>query len=455
MHIYILLTGETTGLLLCDEAGTLGLRPRCDDSCVWEWTSESSLRNASTGREVEVEPTGGPPSQDEMTAIDAAFGEGASQLVPRKFRLAGDTDKGLHGQLVFSERAAPARLPSVYLAELEAQGWTVIENLLSPAMLTNLVANANKLRDKHAEKEARMRADQDLRPYQSNDNIIRVRSLMEEGDSFLGMTPVVSQALVHPVSLWVLESYLGVDSIHYCSCPGVSILRPAEKSEENSHLVPGGWHCDYPYPVNSEIDAHTYMLGKLGEEEFEKLDASIRPRFPNWKQRKDRLGMQFNIAITDFTPERGSTQFVLGSHEFDTPPPPEMNAVPTVAGVGPHQDVVQVSYSAGSGILYDSRTYHRSPPELNVSGEERWAMLSCIVPSFVRDMRVRDDKVLSAEGFARATNVHAALTERELNDVLKMLCDDESGVPRQDIKAAVAAALPGTPRQVGSDDSYP
>ncbi len=82
-------------------------------------------------------------------------------------------------------------------------------------------------------------------------------------------------------------------------------------------------------------------------------------------------------------------------------------------------------------------------------------MLSCIVPSFVRDMRVRDDKVLSAEGFARATNVHAALTERELNDVLKMLCDDESGVPRQDIKAAVAAALPGTPRQVGSDDSYP
>ena len=89
------------------------------------------------------------------------------------------------------------------------------------------------------------------------------------------------------------------------------------------------------------------------------IDRTISPRFPDWKRRKDRLGMQFNIALTDFTPETGATQFVLGSHEFNTPPPTALNAVPTVAGVGPHQDVVQVSFAAGSGILYDSRTYHR------------------------------------------------------------------------------------------------
>ena len=443
MHRYILLASEATGLHLCDETegNSLGLRPHCDDSCVWEWASESTLQNAATGREVEVEPTGAPPAQDETAAIDAAFGPGASQLVLRKCRLAGDAQKqaGLQGQLVFSERAAPARLPSAYLAELETQGWTVVENLLSPAMLSNLNSNVNRVRKDGAEKEAQLKAAQDLRPYKSNDNVIHARSLMDKGKSFLGMTPAVAQALMHPVSLWLIEKYLGVDAVHYCQCPGISILRPAEKTEENSHVMPGGWHADYPYPLTSETDAHTFMLGP---DEFEKLDASIRPRFPDWKRRKDRLGMQFNIALTDFTPERGATQFVLGSHEFDTPPPTEMNAVPTVAGVGPHQDVVQVPCAAGSGILYDSRTYHRAPPELNVSGEERWAMLTCIVPSFVRDLRARDDKVQSAEAFARATNVHAALTLRELHDVVRMLCDDEAGLPRQDIEAAVAAARP-------------
>ena len=64
-------------------------------------------------------------------------------------------------------------------------------------------------------------------------------------------------------------------------------------------------------------------------------------------------------------------------------------------------------------------------------------MLTCIVPSFVRDLRARDDKVESADAFARATNVHAALTGRELQDVLHMLCDDEMGVPRKDIEKAV------------------
>ena len=64
---------------------------------------------------------------------------------------------------------------------------------------------------------------------------------------------------------------------------------------------------DYPYPLTSETEYHTYMLGP---EEGEKLDASISTRFPDWKNRQSRLGMQFNIAITDFAPETGGTQFV-------------------------------------------------------------------------------------------------------------------------------------------------
>ena len=440
MHEYILLVSDATGLHLSDGGQTaLGLRPRCDDSCIWEWKDDKTLRNAATGAMVSVAPSGEPSADDSATAIDAVFGPGASELASPAFRVLGDDSSlsGLGADRVFSARQAPARLPSAYLAELETQGWTVVENVMSPAMLTNLIANINEVRKKGADKEAKLRAGQDKRPYKSGDNIIRPRRLMDEGESFLGMTPAVAQALMHPVSLWLLESYLGVEDIHYCQCPGFTILRPAEKAGDNTQVMPGGWHCDYPYPLNSETAAHTYMLGP---EEFEKLDASISTRYPDWKQRRDRLGMQFNIALTDFTPEAGSTQFVLGSHEFEGPPPTEMNAIPTVAGEGPHKDVVQMSFPAGSGILYDSRTYHRSPPELNVSGRERWAMQTCIVPSFVRDLRERDEKVESADAFAGATRIHAALTERELQDVMKMLCDDEFGQPREDVAAAVAAS---------------
>ncbi len=441
MDGYILLVSESTGFHLCDETekGSLGLRTRCDDSCVWEWESASSLRNAVTGSVVTVEPSGTLPGPEQSAEIDAMFGPGASLLVPQQYRLVGDAQKldGLGNQLLFGARDAPSRLPSAYLTDLETQGWTVVENVMSRAMVANLVANINIVRERNAEKETRVKEGQDNRPYMSNDNIIRPRALMDKSESFLGMTPAVAQALMHPVSLWLIETYLGVDSIHYCQCPGFSILRPAEKTGENARVMPGGWHADYPYPLTSETEAHT---GMLGPEEFEKLDASISPRYPDWKKRKVRLGMQFNIALTDFTPETGATQFVLGSHQSDTPPSTEMNAVPTVTGVGPHKDVVQVPFAAGSGILYDFRTHHRAPPELNVSGKERWAMLTCIVPSFVRDLRERDDKVESADAFAKATNVHSALTARELRDVVNMLCDDEAGLPRQDIEAAVMAA---------------
>ncbi|OUU04371.1 MAG: hypothetical protein CBB92_00335 [Flammeovirgaceae bacterium TMED32] len=441
MPDYVLLVSEPSGLHLSDVHGEsgYGLRSRCDDSCVWAWESDASLKNAATGSVINVAPAGSLDA-NQAAALDEKFGPGASKLVFPKYRLADDSDQiaTLGGYRVFGVRKAPARLPSDYLADLERQGWTVVENVMSPEMVSNLIGNVTRVREENVDKEAQVKEGQDSRPYKSNDNIIRPRSLMSSDDSFLGMTPAVAQALMHPVSLWLIESYFGVDDIHYCQCPGFSILRPAEKTGEYARVEPGGWHADYPYPLNSETEAHTYMLGP---EEFEKLDASISPRYPNWKQRKDRLGMQFNIALTDFTPEAGATQFVLGSHEFDTPPPSELNAIPTVAGEGPHKDVVQMSFPAGSGILYDSRTYHRAPPELNVSGRERWAMLTCIVPSFVRDLRERDDKVESADAFAGATDVHGALTQRELDDVLKMLCDDGEGQPRADIETAVLASF--------------
>ena len=52
---------------------------------------------------------------------------------------------------------------------------------------------------------------------------------------------------MHPVSLWLIESYLGVESLHYCQVPSIGGLRPAEKTGDNANVVPGGWHADCAY----------------------------------------------------------------------------------------------------------------------------------------------------------------------------------------------------------------
>ena len=312
MPEYVLLACERSGLHLHHghAAGAFSLREHCGDACVWEWASPSraSLRNASTGCVVAVEKTGTPPpaaGSGEAAALDAQFGPGFSVLVPQKYRLLDGGGKllgPLDGRLTFAARDAPSRLPSVYLAELEAQGWTCVDNIMSPDHVSHMIAATNAVREKHAEKEAKVKAAQDTRPYKSNDNLIRPGALLAGTDdaSLLGMTPAVAQALMHPISLHLIETYLGAESIHYCQCPGFSIMRPAEKTGDLARVEPGGWHSDYPYPLTSETEAHTYMLGPS---EFEKLDASIAPLFPDWKTRNARLGMQFNIALTDFTPQ--------------------------------------------------------------------------------------------------------------------------------------------------------
>ena len=291
------------------------------------------------------------------------------------------------GQRLFRVRDAPARLPSEYMAELHSRGWTVLDGVMTPLMLGELSACIAAARDRNAEAEEKLKAEQDQRPYASFDNIL-------SAGSFLATTPVVAQAAMHPVALWLIESYLGED-LHYCHSPAITILRPAEKTGENAKLMAGGWHSDYPFPATcSRRTGKAARVTHTWPEEYEKLDRAVSARIgSSWRDRKTPLGVQFIIALTPFEEETGGTQFVLGSHLNDEPPSVEMNAVPTLAGVGVFKDVVQVPCPAGSAIIYDSRTYHRACPERNTSGQERLAMLNCTTPSFVRDLRARNDKV--------------------------------------------------------------
>ena len=143
---YTLLASEASGLHLSSSAGAnagLSLREHCDDSAVWQWTApDAELKNAATGAVIAVEPSGAAPpgpGSSEAAEIDALFGASASLLVPQTYRLL-HAEAGLGGELVFAARDAPERLPSVHLHELETQGWTVVDKVMSQSMVDNLVA---------------------------------------------------------------------------------------------------------------------------------------------------------------------------------------------------------------------------------------------------------------------------------------------------------------------------
>merc|ERR1712216_491051 len=109
--------------------------------------------------------------------------------------------------------------------------------------------------------------------------------------NLLPVTPVIGRAVANPVVLWLMRSYLGQDSLHYCHTPGVTIMRPARKLREKPYV--GGWHSDYPYP------AHGGHGGHGTKEQFAKLDAALTDAgFPSWQDRQSRLGVQFNICVT-------------------------------------------------------------------------------------------------------------------------------------------------------------
>ena len=230
--------------------GSFSLCSRCDDACIWRWVGASRLVNAHTGTMLGAQPLGAPPAPESSAAaaLDAALGAAASRLVPSwTYHLEG-LPAGELSTLAYAAREAPGRLPSVHLSELESRGWTVVDNIMSPAMLANLLGNIAEVRSENAEKEARVRASQDRRPYSSNDNVIRP-SQLGDGVSFLAKTPVVAQAAMHPVSLWLMESYLKVESLHYCQVPSIGGLRPAEKTGDNAKVLAGGWHSDCASPL--------------------------------------------------------------------------------------------------------------------------------------------------------------------------------------------------------------
>ena len=94
-------------------------------------------------------------------------------------------------------------------------------------------------------------------------------------------------------------------------------------------------------------------------------------------------------------------------------------------GEGTHQFVEQMVAPAGAALIYDSRTWHRACPELNVSGEDRLAILNAVCPSWVRSMV---DKMPGTERY-RASRMAERLTPRVREEIEALCHTDVQLVP--------------------------
>lgn len=75
-------------------------------------------------------------------------------------------------------------------------------------------------------------------------------SMPEEGragldsNELLCNCPVLAKGSFHPVSMWVIQRYLGVPELHMSHIPAYTITKPA--TTQRGKLGRGGWHADYP-----------------------------------------------------------------------------------------------------------------------------------------------------------------------------------------------------------------
>jgi ectoine hydroxylase-related dioxygenase (phytanoyl-CoA dioxygenase family) len=192
----------------------------------------------------------------------------------------------------------------------------------------------------------------------------------------------MARAVVHPVVLWVLQTFLETESIHYGHTPIVNTLKPAKALAGTAPS--GGWHRDYPYHDRN-------------------MPSGMHPPSP-------RLGCQFNLCLDPFRPDNGGTHFIPASHTRKGGP---------ARGAIDEADrplVAHMCAPAGTAILYDARTWHRQCAEANVSGSARLALLNAATPSWVPPMMERAAELTRHV----ASHVPATLDERARIDVLRL-----------------------------------
>lgn len=238
--------------------------------------------------------------------------------------------------LMLTPAHGPERLPSAYLAEMRANGWTCLTSILSPDLVEALERVA--CTDRYAERKP------------------------DGSQPLLCQGPAIAQTAAEPVSLWVVRQYMQTPDIKIAHSPGMAVLTP-----DDGKRVVQGWHADYPYHWGVPA------VGQVPTPSAQTV-----------------LGVQRNVCVSDFTKDGGATAFKLGSHALDQPPPESWGTATLhyqkgyrgehgLPYSGPEADIVEAP--GGSIILYDARTWHRAG--INRSQKNRAALLQAMIPMYV------------------------------------------------------------------------
>lgn len=250
----------------------------------------------------------------------------------------------------------------------------VVDGIYRPVTFT-LVLGPPKLPSKHL---------QDLKDfgYTQLQNVlpsgtIRVlKHTFQRGQHSLVTSPAFTRAVAHPVAQWLIEQYLGSD-VRFGHVPAVTMCPKKDGSDK--------WHTDYPYHG--------------------------RVKFQGPPQ-----GLQFNICVDPFQVDNAATQFVPLSHKKGHGVPHHWNRDATRM-IHEGQGVEHMLATAGSGLLYDARTWHRRCPECNRSGQNRIAVLIAVTR---REHKQMSDTKPAAKEFQKS-NMRGVLTRRECDVVQRLL----------------------------------
>jgi ectoine hydroxylase-related dioxygenase (phytanoyl-CoA dioxygenase family) len=183
------------------------------------------------------------------------------------------------------------------LQKFEDDGYLIVEDALSPDLLSRLNEAVDRV-------EAKERAKQGLSP---DDMLIKFRTIVED-DIFLDL-------LDNPKTFPLVWQILGWNIQHYISH---LIIYPPEN--KGGDIRSSGWHQDGGRPI------------------------------PDMERPHPRLSLKVSYWLSDVdTPEHGAFTIVPGSHKLDTKP--------TACDSG--EDLLPVYVKAGTAVIFDRRLWHR------------------------------------------------------------------------------------------------
>jgi ectoine hydroxylase-related dioxygenase (phytanoyl-CoA dioxygenase family) len=369
-----------------------------DDSAVWRPTSDG----------YEHSPTG------TVVAVAARSGRTVTLLLPRqtaggpagpRSSEAGPSTSASASSSVepvtFTAEWGPESLPSEYLEAISTTGIVCMPTLLEPAVVAELREEAAK----QAEAE-------------------RIGEPIRTELALRSATAI--KAAMHPVALYVIRAYMKTEGVDLAHWPGFATLPPHAGTGTRGFEGPGGWHSDWPYAPGI---LHNYL----------ETHGSYPTEIP--------LGLQMNTCITPFTQENGGTCFVPSSRDLNRPPPPHWGHItrfprngddPTGGWSYAGPLATQYEAPAGTVILYDARTWHRSG--MNLSADDRVATLCSCKPAWM--VPNSDQRNMYTELTQERPSIIGQLTARERRDVERMMSAGLSpDAARELMQTAIAEGL--------------